>query len=261
MKCESWWFASKASFVRNNFHQSPKSRQFLLCAWRETYWPVRRNSGPGSNHICKHIRQAVTLTGLGSKSFGEGVDNIAQAYMKFITFFPEDQLELWQPTMFNPHVAIDAHSRYFTERRFSPQEPNIPFGPMVDPKGILTSIQGNDFIHGQDNYVEYLEHRLKDGNSRWVQEKHDIQFINLHIETHSSYVETNPLNIRVGDIVEVQLAFVTIPVAKEKFRMLICLRGITLLESGHRNVSQYTTTRQCFLTIFITGGSTSTNVY
>lgn len=45
------------------------------------------------------------------------------------------------------------------------------------------------------------------------------------------------MNLRVGDIVEVQLAFVAVPVKDEKFRMIISLRGITLLENGHRNVS------------------------
>lgn len=45
------------------------------------------------------------------------------------------------------------------------------------------------------------------------------------------------MNIRVGDIVEVELAFIAIPVKEDKYRMLISLRGITLLKSGHRTVS------------------------
>lgn len=45
------------------------------------------------------------------------------------------------------------------------------------------------------------------------------------------------MNFRVGDIVEVQLAFVAVPVKDEKYRMIVNLRGITLLENEHRNVS------------------------
>lgn len=165
-RCVSLWFVSKALLATNSFHLSLKYRK---CYWHfpiQRYWPLNSKSGPGNSHICKHIRQAVTLTGLGTKTFGEGVDNIAKAYMRFVTHFPEGRLKHWQPTTFYPHVAIDAHSRYFTERRLAPQEPNITFGPLVDPKGLLASIQGSEFIHGQDNYVEYLELKQKDGNLR-----------------------------------------------------------------------------------------------
>lgn len=88
--------------------------------------------------------------------------------MRFINFFPEDKVEHWQPSNFSPHLAIDAHTRYFTERRQAPQETNIPFGPMVDPNGLLAGLQGSDFIHGQDNYVKYLELHNHEGNTRSV---------------------------------------------------------------------------------------------
>lgn len=50
------------------------------------------------------------------------------------------------------------------------------------------------------------------------------------------------MNLRVGDIVEAQLAFMAVPVKDEKFRMIISLRGITLLDNDHRNVSNHNIT-------------------
>lgn len=106
----------------------------------------------------------MTITGLGSKSFDSGMDNIVKAYMRFINHFPEDKVEHWQPSTLYPYAAIDVSSRYFTERKVAPQEENIPFGPMVDPNGVLAGLQGSEYIHGQDNYVEYMEMQTKNGN-------------------------------------------------------------------------------------------------
>lgn len=77
--------------------------------------------------------------------------------MMILNQFPEGKMEHWQPSMFNAHVAIDAYARYFTERRLAPQEPHLDYGFKVDPHRVLAEIQGHDFIHGADNYVEYLE--------------------------------------------------------------------------------------------------------
>lgn len=112
------------------------------------------------------MRQSATITGLGTKLFDSGVDNIAKAYMWFINHFPEDAVEHWQPSALYPHSAIDVSSRYFTEKKVAPHEVNIPFGPMVNPNGILARLQGGEYIHGQDNYVEYLEMQTRDGNTK-----------------------------------------------------------------------------------------------
>lgn len=107
----------------------------------------------------RYIRQAVTLTGLGSATFQKGVDNVAHTFITFMNNFPDGKVESWQSTMFEGHVALDMHARYLTERRLAPQESHIEYGYMVDPDGVLSDIQGTDYIHGPDNCVEYLEMR------------------------------------------------------------------------------------------------------
>ncbi|KAF9464019.1 hypothetical protein BDZ94DRAFT_1356192, partial [Collybia nuda] len=164
----------------------------------------------------RHIRQAVTITGLSTPTFQQGIDNIAYLYMMFSNQFPDGKMEIWQPSSFNGHVALDAHARYLTERRLAPQEQHIEYAIGVDPHGALADLQGHDFIHGPDNYVEYLA----------------MQHISL-----TRYSPTNPINFRVGDIVEVQLAFMAVPIKDQRYKMLVSLRGITLLDDSHRNVS------------------------
>lgn len=105
----------------------------------------------------KHLRQAVTLTGFGSRAFQQGVENAQKVYQGFFNALSSGKLEEWQTTMFEGIPAIDISTRYFTERRNAPNEVPVDFGENVDPEGIMAYIQGEDFIHTQDNFVEYLE--------------------------------------------------------------------------------------------------------
>jgi hypothetical protein len=47
---------------------------------------------------------------------------------------------------------------------------------------------------------------------------------------YDRYKTINPIRIRAGDIVEAQVSFVTIPLKGRRFKLLIVLRAITLLD-------------------------------
>jgi hypothetical protein len=53
--------------------------------------------------------------------------------------------------------SIEAHTRYWTDRKLIPREKNTPFSRDVDAFGVLQSIQPDVFIHGPDNIVEYCK--------------------------------------------------------------------------------------------------------
>lgn len=107
------------------------------------------------------------MTGLGTATFQQGIDNIAHAYLIFAQNFAEGQTENWQSNRFRDFAAVDLHARYLTAIRSAPQEENIDYGYMVDPKGVLLGLHGCDYIHGPDNRVEYMELvKSKDGVSR-----------------------------------------------------------------------------------------------
>lgn len=59
--------------------------------------------------------------------------------------------------MYEGHVAIDIHARYFTQRKNAPNEQNLPFADGVDPDGTLAGLRKHDLIHGPDNKVSYLK--------------------------------------------------------------------------------------------------------
>jgi hypothetical protein len=49
----------------------------------------------------------------------------------------------------------------------------------------------------------------------------------------------NPSKIRVGDIVEAQVSFVIFPVKDKRYKLLVILRAITLLDCQLLKVSVY----------------------
>lgn len=75
-------------------------------------------------------------------------------------------MEHWQLASTTPHASIELSSRYFTEKKRAPNEEDIPFGPMVDPNNVLEELKGDHFVHGLDNYVEYLEKNTRDGKTK-----------------------------------------------------------------------------------------------
>lgn len=96
------------------------------------------------------------------------MDNIMRAYMAFMNSCPDDALEHWQPASVTPYTSIDVSSRYFTERNRAPNELDMPFERLVDPEGVLQGLKSLGFLHGPDNYVEYMERTVQDGKVKLV---------------------------------------------------------------------------------------------
>lgn len=51
------------------------------------------------------------------------------------------------------------------------------------------------------------------------------------LQTHYSYRVMDPIRFRAGDIVEAQVTFCAVPIKGERYRMLVTLRSIMLLDS------------------------------
>jgi hypothetical protein len=54
---------------------------------------------------------------------------------------------------------------------------------------------------------------------------------------HVSYEAINPIKFRSGDIVEAQLSFVCVSLKNAKFKMLVVLRALTLMDTSPVRVS------------------------
>ena len=51
------------------------------------------------------------------------------------------------------------------------------------------------------------------------------------------FFETDPTQFRVGDIVEVQMTIVAVPIQKNKFKVITQLRTVALLDGTFADVS------------------------
>ena len=76
--------------------------------------------------------------------------------------FMQGELEAWTPGRFGQFDAIDISNRYFTRRSDMNGEAPIQFSRAIDPENILTNALSNDFVHIQENIVEYYEAVEKD---------------------------------------------------------------------------------------------------
>lgn len=102
-----------------------------------------------------HIRQAVTLAGLGSNRFSEAVKSIERVVIQFMNKLPPDSLESWQPSKYQNTEAFDAGSRYFINARVAGAAERGQFDALADPNGVLAAMVDEDFIHITDNDVQY----------------------------------------------------------------------------------------------------------
>jgi hypothetical protein len=87
--------------------------------------------------------------------FQTSVDYLQQIHELFSRQFPEGALEKFRTDQFMTNSAINLATRYFTSRRDDPYSPSIPLSPMIDPKGVLSSMQNDVYFHGEDNAVVY----------------------------------------------------------------------------------------------------------
>jgi len=113
-----------------------------------------------------YLHQSITLTGLSTPTFHAAVDQCKNIYEAMKSCFPPGKLNKWGPSRYEGHDALDANARYFTARKFAPDEQSLLFSLGVDTNGILANIRGMDLIHGADNKVAYL--RVNEGPDRKI---------------------------------------------------------------------------------------------
>jgi len=102
------------------------------------------------------IRQYVALTGLGIEEFNSTLTGLARVHKYFKDVLPADKLERLDPFSLHGYLALACHTRYFHARHLCQSAVAIPFGPGVDPLGVLERIAGDLYVHTEDNVVQYL---------------------------------------------------------------------------------------------------------
>ncbi|KAJ7587639.1 hypothetical protein C8J56DRAFT_1050881 [Mycena floridula] len=162
--------------------------------------------------------QSIAITGLDSKQFENTIMCISEICEHFDRSFPDNAMARWMPNKLDNsnYDLVQVSNRYFTKKQDANPEDKIPISTEIDPHNYLTRAAGQELVHTADNIVDYFQ----------IHEKELTD--NIEIE----YMALNPIQFRVGDVVEVQMSFAAIPNGKDKYRILLLLRGLTLLDSS-----------------------------
>jgi len=120
-------------------------------------------------HRYKYLRQAVTLTGLGSPTFSNACTVAQGIHSRFDREFPEGALQPWS-TSKGEMDTLDLSNRYFTPVSEATGQEGDEYQPGVDPKGVLRSMERHGgtqvYIHADDNVVRYYTTCTEDSGNK-----------------------------------------------------------------------------------------------
>ncbi|KZT23147.1 hypothetical protein NEOLEDRAFT_1070042, partial [Neolentinus lepideus HHB14362 ss-1] len=173
---------------------------------------------PKQNFKKGFLQQSVQLTGYSNPEFQKNIDGLNLIARHIGRSFKEGVLLKWEPIDGDVRPTLSIMNKYFTSTRFTQKNNTVPFDKVVDPRGILTKLQDEKFIHTEDNQVTYYKVIVAD-NGR-------LQYTNM-----------DPAAFRTGDIAEVEFSIIAVP-QQERYRMGLVLRSITLLDAQHTEVCE-----------------------
>ncbi|KAF8871920.1 hypothetical protein BD779DRAFT_1399291, partial [Infundibulicybe gibba] len=180
---------------------------------RDELPPFMSKISPNSKHL-RYIRQGVSITGLGTTSFANAIENLKKIYVIFSRSIGSAKLQGGTCTlMFGDYPTIESFNRYFTAKKSGHRRQEYALGVDIDPFGTLSSALGAGYYHGEDNIVNYYERTVDNDNS----------------PTSHRYLPVAPVKMQIGDIVEVQMSLIAVPLRGGQFKMTSVLRGVTLM--------------------------------
>ena len=107
----------------------------------------------------QYLRQSMMLTGLSSPKFNDAILSVHAIKDIFRRQAVDGNMEGWVLSAFQGHPSIEARNQYFTPRQYALQDCQISFSSAIDPDNILTESMREEFVHTEDNEVEYYEAR------------------------------------------------------------------------------------------------------
>ncbi|KAI0039943.1 hypothetical protein FA95DRAFT_1471079, partial [Auriscalpium vulgare] len=161
-------------------------------------------------------KQSVKICGLGSQVFDSAIRGLRTLERRIASLYKVGALQEWSPSLVGEWPSLDFATRYVTPHTFAKGQLVVPFSKDVDPQGILSKTMASVGAHVEDNQVLYYEAQYN--------EKSKVAF-----------QPVDPAVIRIGHIVQLQVAFTSVPLwgKKSQHRLACKLRSIAILD---RNV-------------------------
>ncbi|EIM79096.1 uncharacterized protein STEHIDRAFT_116800 [Stereum hirsutum FP-91666 SS1] len=162
-------------------------------------------------------KQSVVIHGWGNKHFVEDRQAIEAIHQKMSANYKEGTLKPWDGlnTTDSDMTSKEYSNRYFTPIQHANGELSIPFGSNVDPYQHLSRAATSNMVHLSTNEVGYY------------------QYIPIH-RRKTGFVCFNPAQFRAGQLVQIQIAFKTVPSGGKTIQhRLICqLKSIAMLDNA-----------------------------
>jgi hypothetical protein len=112
----------------------------------------------------KHLRQQVSVTGLGTSKFATALESLSSINRLFSKQIRPDVLEDWTPDFYQEFPAVNISNRYFTDGSLGKGRQSIQFSPSVDPHHLLSSA-GPNLTHTLDNVVNFYKKVERENNT------------------------------------------------------------------------------------------------
>lgn len=78
-------------------------------------------------------------------------------------------LKAWQPLQIGDSFAIEASNRYFSWKGSNGIQQPVSFSDMVNPNKVLAGLAGTEYIHTQENEVDYMTCKItEDRKNKYV---------------------------------------------------------------------------------------------
>jgi hypothetical protein len=91
------------------------------------------------------------------------MENIEFIHSIFLKDVRPLKLLPWMPSTFSGYKTIQSYNRYFTSTKLANHSDAVPFDSLIDPYGVLASVDQSRYIHTAANNVGYFA-RLVTGN-------------------------------------------------------------------------------------------------
>ncbi|KAF8234726.1 hypothetical protein L208DRAFT_1260445 [Tricholoma matsutake] len=141
-----------------------------------------------------YLKQAIGITGLGTPTFANALDAAQEIYGHFNQQFMEGILETWSCSGDTEGPWIDVSNRYLTPIRDAQDVESIPFDKGINPYGILQDMARGDGSCSSEHIILFKQTKT---------------YIRLATFRFNA---CEPQMFHVGDIMQLQLSFVTVPV-------------------------------------------------
>ncbi|KAI0709814.1 hypothetical protein C8Q76DRAFT_624886, partial [Earliella scabrosa] len=179
------------------------------CGRSKTYIRIPRNTSR-----IVHMKQTITLCGLGAERFDCAVRGISTIYQMFKNHVERHRFQLreWSPGADGYYNTLTFSNRYLTSLKEADGDPGLNLGDVVDPFNVLRPLLRN-LVHTQENVVKYW--RRQDGSS-------DDDVL--------AFERIKPDLFATGHLIEVQVAFHAVRVSRAEYVFLPKLRALCLLD-------------------------------